>query len=264
MSLKLAALAASLWLTTVTCRPFATGNSSTILDGKLTFYPAPTNNGLETAVLVIPGGGYSHVSEAEASNSTTYLNAHGYDAWVLNYTVTSTENAPTPLYPVPLDEARAAVRYIRTQTDIRVSKLGIWGYSAGGHLAAVTVTEPKEVVDLDFGILAYPVISMDLSITHNGSRTNLLGDNPPSDLVARMSAENRVTDTTPPIFVYSSADDATVPVENTLRFISGMTARSRPYQTIIIPDGAHGIALALDDPQRDWSGELERFMTYSI
>ncbi|KAL4793216.1 Alpha/Beta hydrolase protein [Aspergillus venezuelensis] len=264
MRLRLAALAASIWLTTAFGRPFGTGNSNTSLDGKLTFHPAPINNGLETAVLVIPGGGYSHVSDAEASNSTTYLNARGYDAWVLNYTVTGTQGAPTPLYPLPLDEARAAVRYIRTQTDVPVAKLGIWGYSAGGHLAAVTVTESKDVVDLDFGILAYPVISMDLSITHNGSRTNLLGDNPSAELVARMSAENRVTGSTPPIFVYSSADDATVPVENTLRFISAMTSKSRPYQTIIIPDGKHGIALALDDPQRDWSGELDRFMTYSI
>ncbi|KAL4942041.1 Alpha/Beta hydrolase protein [Aspergillus oleicola] len=261
--MKLAAFAASLWLTTVACRPSST-NTASSLNTKLTYYPAPKNNGLETAVLVIPGGGYSHVSDAEASNSTTYLNARGYDAWVLNYTVTGTEGAPAPLYPVPMEEARAAVRYIRTQDEVPVNKLGIWGYSAGGHLAAITVTEPKPVVDLDFGILAYPVISMDLSITHNGSRTNLLGDNPSPELVAKMSAETRVTNSTPPIFIYSSADDATVPVENTLRFIGAMTGKSRPYQTLIIPDGEHGIALALDDPQRNWSNELDRFLTYSI
>jgi dipeptidyl aminopeptidase/acylaminoacyl peptidase len=79
-----------------------------------------------------------------------------------------------------------------------------------------------------------------------------------------MSAETRVTAETPPIFVYHSANDATVPVENTLRFISALTDKSRPYQALIIPDGAHGIALGLDDPQRNWSPELDRFLTYSI
>ncbi|KAL4861392.1 hypothetical protein BDV12DRAFT_204062 [Aspergillus spectabilis] len=228
---------------------------------KLAYYPAPDNNGLGVGVLVIPGGGYAHVSlDREGSNSTTYLNARGYDAWVLNYS--TAETAPTPLYPVPLDEALGAVRYIRTQKNVKVEKLGIWGYSAGGHLAAITVTNPA--ADLDFGILTYPVISMDATITHEGSRTNLLGNNPPMKLVEKMSAETRVTLETPPIFVYHSANDATVPVENTLRFISALTQKSRPYQALIIPDGAHGIALALDDPQRNWSPELDRFLTYSI
>lgn len=212
------------------------------------------------AVLVIPGGGYSHVSPQEASNSTTYLNARGYDAWVLNYTVTDT--APIPLYPAPQEEALAAAHYIRAQQKVKVNKLGIWGYSAGGHLAAVTVTNPN--AGLDFGILAYPVISMDLAITHNGSRANLLGDNPPDALVAKMSAEKRVTGETPPIFVYHSVNDATVPVENTLRFIGALAAKERPFQTLIIPDGDHGIGLAMDDPQRNWAPELDRFMAYSI
>lgn len=212
-------------------------------------------------MLVVPGGGYSFVSlDREGSNSTAYLNAKGYDAWVLNYSVAAT--APTPLYPMPLEEALGAVRYIRQQPEVKVDKLGIWGYSAGGHLAAVTVTNPA--ADLDFGILTYPVISLDSAITHEGSRTNLLGDNPSPELVERLSAENRVTSETPPIFVYHSANDATVPVENTLRFISALTEKSRPYQTLIIPDGEHGIALALDDPQRNWSSELDRFLTYSI
>lgn len=179
---------------------------------------------------------------------------------MLNYTVA--DIAPTPLYPVPLEEALAAARYIRTQKEVEVTKLGIWGYSAGGHLAAITVTNPDS--GLDFGILAYPVISMDLEITHNGSRTNLLGENPPRGLVERMSAENRVTEETPPIFVYHSADDATVPVENTLRFIGALAKKERPFQTLVIPDGAHGIGLAMDDPQRNWAPELDRFMQYSI
>jgi acetyl esterase/lipase len=225
----------------------------------LAYYPAPENNGLGVGVLVIPGGGYSHVSlEREGRNSTTYLNAKGYDAWVLNYSVATT--SPTPLHPVPLDEALGAVRYIRSLN--KAVKLGIWGYSAGGHLAAITVTNPG--AELDFGILTYPVISMDPAITHQGSRDNLIGTNPSPELVQSMSAENAVTDTTPPIFIYHSANDATVPVENSLRFLNAMTNHSRPYQALILPDGAHGIALALNDPKRNWSPELDRFMKYSI
>ncbi|KAL2824279.1 Alpha/Beta hydrolase protein [Aspergillus cavernicola] len=255
--MRVAAVAASLWLTMVAARPHDNGFEP----AKLAYYPAPENNGLGVGVLVVPGGGYSHVSlDREGRNSTTYLNAKGYDAWVLNYSVA--ETAPTPLYPVPLEEALGAIRYIRGQNKAKVEKLGIWGYSAGGHLAAITVTNPD--ADLDFGILTYPVISMDAAITHEGSRVNLLGDNPPRGLVERMSAENRVTSHTPPIFVYHSANDATVPVENTLRFVNALTVKSRPYQALILPDGAHGIALALDDPQRNWSSELDRFLTYSI
>ncbi|KAL5043636.1 hypothetical protein BDW71DRAFT_216166 [Aspergillus fruticulosus] len=254
------AVAASLYplLTMVAGRPH--GHPSFNIS-KLAYYPAPENNGLGVAVLVLPGGGYSHVSlDREGTNSTTYLNAKGYDAWVLDYS--TAETAPTPLYPVPLEEALGAVRYIRSQEQVKVDKLGIWGYSAGGHLAAVTVTNPE--ADLDFGILTYPVISMDAAITHNGSRTNLLGDNPPEKLVERMSAETRVTNKTPPIFIYHSANDATVPVENALRFIGALTEKSRPYQALILPDGEHGIALALDDPQRNWTPELDRFLAYSI
>jgi acetyl esterase/lipase len=226
---------------------------------KLAYYPAPENNGLGVGVLVVPGGGYSHVSlEREGRNSTTYLNAAGYDAWVLNYSVATT--APTPLYPAPLNEALGAVAHIRALGA--VAKLGIWGYSAGGHLAAVTLTNPA--ADLDFGVLTYPVLSMDAAITHPGSRANLLGDDPPPALVERMSAERQVTGQTPPVFVYHSANDATVPVENTLRFLEAMTNHSRPYQALILPDGAHGIALALDDPKRNWSPELDRFLKYSI
>lgn len=226
---------------------------------KLAFYPAPKNNCRGIGVLVVPGGGYNHVSlEREGSNSTLYLNANGYDAWVLDYSTATT--APTPLYPVPQEEALGAVRYIRDLDKVR--KLGIWGYSAGGHLAAVTVTNPE--ADLDFGILTYPVITMDPAYTHEGSRTKLLGDNPSPELVELMSAEKTVTATTPPIFVFHSANDATVPVKNSLLFVEALAAKGRPFQTLILPDGAHGLALALNDPVRNWTPELDRWMKYSI
>ncbi|KAL5333690.1 Alpha/Beta hydrolase protein [Aspergillus crustosus] len=228
---------------------------------KLAHYPAAENNGLGIDILVLPGGGYEYVSlDREGTNSTLYLNEKGYDAWVLDYS--TAETAPTPLYPRPLDEALGAVRYIRKQNKGKVPKLGIWGYSAGGHLAAVTLTNPA--ADLDFGILAYPVISLDASVTHEGSRTNLIGENPSPKLVEKLSAENRVTAETPPVFIYHSVNDATVPVENALRFIGALNKNSIPFHALIIPDAGHGIALGLDDPKHDWTSELDRFLTYSV
>lgn len=232
---------------------------SSFNSSSLAFYPAPENNGRGIGVLVIPGGGYSIVSlEREGANSTLYLNAAGFDAWVLNYSTSST--APTPLYPVPQNEALAAVRYIRSLD--KVEKLGIWGYSAGGHLAAVTATNPD--ADLDFGILTYPVITMDSAYTHAGSRSNLLGSDPSPELVEAMSAEKLVSEVTPPMFLFHSANDATVPVENTLLFVQAMSKHRRPFQVSILPDGQHGAALALNDPIRNWTPELDRWMKYSI
>lgn len=210
-------------------------------------------------MLVLPGGGYGHVSlDKEGRNSTTYLNDRGYDAWVLNYSTSA--DTPTPLYPIPQDEAVAAVRYIRGLS--RVKRLGIWGYSAGGHLAAVTVTNPD--IKLDFGILAYPVITMKENITHAGSRTNLLGDDPSPELVEKMSAENSVSDSTPPIFLFHTANDPTVSVANSLLFINAMTTHQRPYSALILPKGNHGVGLAFDDPVLNWTAELDRWMKYSI
>lgn len=215
-------------------------------------------------MLVVPGGGYAYVSlDREGANTTAYLNDHGYDAWVLNYSTSDT--APTPLYPAPLDEALAAVREIRSQKHNHkqpLHKLGIWGFSAGGHLAAMTVTNPE--ADLDFGILSYPVITMDPEFAHPGSRTNLIGDDASPELQHKMSAENAVTALTPPIFLFHTANDATVPVENALLFSKAMAAHKRPFQSLILPDGYHGLVLALDDPVRNWTPELERWMKYSI
>ncbi|KAH7024649.1 Alpha/Beta hydrolase protein [Microdochium trichocladiopsis] len=237
--------------------PVALANRQVLEEGQLTFHPATEPNGV--GILVVPGGGYSGVSlDYEGANTTAYLNARGYDAWVLNYSTAAT--APTPLYPKPQKEALAAVAQIRSEN--RVSKLGIWGYSAGGHLSAMTLTEPG--VALDFGILAYPVITMDPDFTHAGSRRYLIGENPSLELQVATSAETRVTPQTPRTFIFHTANDPVVPVENTLWFVSALAANKVPFQSLVLPDGNHGIALALADPERNWTPELERWMKYSI
>ncbi len=240
----------------------------------LQFFPSDKPN--KTGVLVAPGGGYGFVAlDHEGNQVARWLNARGFDAWVLDYTVASPET-PAPIYPKPQNEALEAIRQIRVQN--RVSKLGMWGFSAGGHLTAITLTNPE--AKLDFGVLAYPVISMEPGITHAGSRANLLGDSreitsavagafvrsnlignaPDPELLRSMSAQNRVSLSTPPVFLFHTANDPLVPVQNSLLFASEMAAHRRPFETLILPDGPHGIGLALNNASLTWTGELERWL----
>ncbi|PSN71051.1 endo-1,4-beta-xylanase B [Corynespora cassiicola Philippines] len=223
----------------------------------LTYFPSSNPNG--NGVLVTPGGGYAGIAfDLEGIQPASWLNERGYDAWVLDYVTIS--NMSGPIYPVPQNQALEAVKQIRALN--KVSKLGIWGFSAGGHLSAVTVTNSE--ADLDFAILSYPVITMDPTYTHAGSRTNLIGNNPSPELQYNMSAENRVTNSTPPVFLFHTANDPAVPVQNTLLFANAMASHGRPFQTLILPDGRHGLGLALSDPVRSWTTELDRWLKYSI
>ncbi|KAH6659208.1 Alpha/Beta hydrolase protein [Truncatella angustata] len=221
---------------------------------KLTYYPAQASpNG--TGVLVVPGGGYGYVSlEKEGISPAAWLNERGFDAWTLEYTTTDTD-AP-PIYPKPMNEALDAVRQIRREG--RVAKLGIWGWSAGGHLAAITITNAE--AQLDFAILAYPVISMEPETTHLGSLHNLLGHDAGAGLRKSMSAENRVSQHTPPVFIFHTGNDAAVPVMNALLFASALASHGCAFQILVLPDGPHGIGLALDDPKLSWTGELDRWL----
>ncbi|OTA95820.1 hypothetical protein M434DRAFT_393463 [Hypoxylon sp. CO27-5] len=227
-----------------------------ILELKLDFYPAP--NPGRTGVLVLPGGGYEFISmDNEGVEPAQWLNSHNIDAWVLSYT-TAGESNPAPIFPAPQREALEAVRRIRASGS--VDKLGIWGFSAGGHLAAVTVTDPS--AELDFAVLAYPVISMAAETTHEGSRRNLIGDGceAGSDAENAMCAEKRVNENTPPTFLFHTANDDVVPVQNALGFAAAMAKYGRPFQILVLPDGPHGVGLALGDARLCWMGELERWL----
>ncbi|CCT75311.1 related to protein MCH2 (monocarboxylate permease homolog) [Fusarium fujikuroi IMI 58289] len=211
---------------------------------KLTAFLVANSTG--TGVLICPGGGYSHVSIVkEGYKPAAYLNELGIDAWVLDYTTTL--NATAPIYPKPENEVFAALKKIRHENP-KIDKLGIWGFSAGGHLASTTLTNPN--AGLDFGILAYPVITLEGNYTHAGSRDNLVGPNATAEELHDLSAQNLVSDTTPPTFLFHTFDDQAVPVQNTLMFAEAMAAHKRKAQVLILPDGPHGLGLALDDPPR--------------
>lgn len=232
-----------------------------ILEGGARLTPFLLPQPAKVGVLVLPGGGYQGLASGhEGTDIVAWLNQKGYDAWMLEYTTATT--ATPPLFPKPQMDALAAVRAVRGLR--RVQKLGIWGFSAGGHLAATTLTNPDTLLSeakLDFGILAYPVISMEPGMTHGGSRGNLIGNNPDAALQKSLSAQNRVSLDTPPIFLFHTTDDAVVEVENALVFASALAAHRISFELHVYEKGPHGVGLAQGDPAlRTWPERLETWL----
>jgi acetyl esterase/lipase len=225
---------------------------------KLTLYPVPARAS-GTAVVVCPGGGYRTLaSDHEGRQVAEWLNTLGVSAFVLQYRV-----GPRYRYPAPLDDAQRALRLVRSRArewGVDPGRVGILGFSAGGHLASTTGThiddghplslDPVEHVSShpDFMILAYPVISFTAPFTHSGSRQSLLGDTPDPKLVQDLSSELHVTSRTPPTFLFHTADDAAVPVENSLSFCQALHAAQVPVELHVFPKGSHGVGLAPHDP----------------
>jgi acetyl esterase/lipase len=242
-----------------------------------TLFPFPCASSTGQSVLILPGGGYGFLAvDHEGEQIARWLNARGFDAWVLHYSVVGDNLAP-PLGFAPLEDALTALAHIRKGEVIGLRRLpgshvhgigpvgakppasvGVWGFSAGGHLAAMLATHPE--AELDFTVLAYPVISMESGVTHGGSRRNLLGEHPDAHLEREFSAQLRVSPQTPPTFLFHTANDEAVPVQNSLLFASALAQHGVPFEILVLPDGPHGIGLSLDDPKLNWSGELERWL----
>lgn len=242
-----------------------------------TLVPFPCASSTGQSVLVLPGGGYGFLAaDHEGEQVARWLNARGFDAWVLHYSVVGDNLAP-PLGLRPLEDALAALALVRKGEVIGLRQIpgshahgigpvgakppasvGVCGFSAGGHLAAMLATHPE--ANLDFAVLAYPVVSMETGVTHGGSRFNLLGPNPKKGALAAFSAHLRVSPQTPPTFLFHTANDDGVPVQNSLLFASALAHHRVPFELLILPDGPHGIGLALDNPQLNWSGELQRWL----
>ncbi len=222
----------------------------------LTPYPAKTPNG--TAVVVCPGGGYRGLSmEKEGSDIARWLNSLGISAFVLKYRL-----GPTYHHPVMIHDAQRAIRTVRShaaELHVQPDRIGIWGFSAGGHLASTAAThfdagdaKAADQIDRagsrpDFAILSYPVISLDSEYVHKGSRTNLLGEQYDPALAAELSNDERVTPQTPPTFLFHTTADATVPVENSVRFYLALRKAGVPAELHIFENGPHGVGLAPTD-----------------
>jgi acetyl esterase/lipase len=221
------------------------------------FMPKP-GKAVGTGVVVCPGGGYQMLAmEKEGYEPARWLNSLGIAAFVLKYRL-----GPRYHYPAETDDGLRAVRYVRDHAsdyDIKPSRIGIWGFSAGGHLASFVGThfdsgkpsasDPIDRVSSrpDFIILAYPVIALDTPYAHEGSLRNLLGDHPDPKLVRYVSNELHVTPRTPPTFLFTTDSDTTVPDENSILFYLAMRKNHVPGEMHVFEPGHHGVGLASTD-----------------
>lgn len=227
----------------------------------------PKEKATGTAVLICPGGGYTALAFGHEGNAiAAWLNNNGIAGIILKYRLPS-DLIMKDKSIGPLQDAQEAMRIIRRNAaawNIDPKKVGVIGFSAGGHLASTLSTHYAEkVYDVtdtisarpDFSILVYPVITMDASFTHEGSRRNLLGDNPSEEAIKRFSNELQVNENTPPAFMVHSADDKTVPVKNSIVYFEGLVKYSIPSELHIFQKGGHGYGLAGGrDTQSAWPG----------
>lgn len=227
---------------------------SMVTEPVLYVYPAENPNG--TTIVLCPGGGYAGVAiEHEGKAWSDMLNDNGITLAVLKYRM------PNGNYNVPYEDAMRALEIIHLNADqwgVDPQKIGIAGASAGGHLASTVATHSigNEYAP-DFQVLLYPVITMDESFTHLGSRENLLGKNPPEDLVRNYCNELQVTDKTPSAFIAVSGDDTVVPVKNSIEYFNALNLNNVPAALFIYPTGGHGWGYNPQFIHNDaWTSEL--------
>ena len=223
-----------------------------------------------TAVIICPGGGYhALMAKREGSDVAKVFNELGVAAFVLKYRLPNDEFQEQK-YIAPLQDAQQAIKTIREGSEewgIDPDKIGIMGFSAGGHLAATAGTQfnapaianpYKTSLRPDFMVLIYPVISFTDSIGHLGSRTFLLGEAPSQDQIIRFSHEYQVKDNTPPAFITHGADDSVVPVANSVEFYRALLQHKISAEMHIYAKGEHGY---LQTPLfEEWFGRVRNWM----
>lgn len=220
----------------------------------------PAANPTKSAVVIAPGGGYEHLSVVhEGSDVAAWLNAHGVAAFQLRYRI-----GPKYHNPIELGDAQRAIRLVRANAatyGIAPDHIGMWGFSAGGHLTAsagtmfdagnAAATDPieRESSRPDFLILCYPVITMQDPYAHRGSRTFLLGNAPAQAEMDAMSPELHVTAQTPPVFLFSTTDDHTVPIMNSVMIYSALVKAGVSVEMHLFQHGGHGSGLGVGNAQ---------------
>ena len=242
--------------TEVSKRPIIKGwiPGEEIPEATLTIYPASKPNG--QAIIACPGGGYSGVAAThEGHDMAAWFNAQGITYAVLYYRM------PYGKHEVPLSDAHRAIRFMRKHADRwAIRQLGIMGSSAGGHLASTAATHFTTETRPDFQILFYPVVTMSEN-THQGSKDNLLGKNPGSDLIKLYSNETQVTSQTPPAFIMHSSDDTVVPVDNSINYYMAMVKKGVSASMHLYPIGGHGWGYNENFTyKRQWQEELEKWL----
>lgn len=244
--------------------------SSVILPTLTKFSPGKPNG---MSVIICPGGGYGRLAiDHEGVEVAKAFNQIGVTAFVLKYRLPN-DSIMTDKTKGPLQDAQEAIRMIRKQAaawGLNPAKIGIMGFSAGGHLAATAATHFNVMADAaakdttsvrpDFAILIYPVISFDDSITHKGSKTNLLGKDPTAEQTKLFSNELQVTKNSPPAFLVHAGDDGTVPVENSIRYYQACIKNKVPAELHVYPKGGHGFGLNNKTTADKWFDRLINWM----
>ncbi|MEO8171681.1 MAG: alpha/beta hydrolase [Sediminibacterium sp.] len=227
------------------------------------YYPSKNPSLKKTVILICPGGGYQHLAwEKEGVLPAKFFNDNGIDAFVLRYRLNNAKQEGHR-YPDQYNDVTTAIRIIRSRANewhIDPAKTGVMGFSAGGHLASMAATihqkgdpsaiDPLQRIDTrpSFAILMYPVITMDTTFAHRGSRNMLLGNTPTEEMVNALSTEKRVSSVTPPVFLVHARDDKTVPLLNSVVFYEALKKKKIPASMFTYDHGGHGFGMAIADP----------------
>lgn len=251
--------------------PGALGTSSKDIPTMTLYLPARDKRS-GTAILVCPGGGYGALALGhEGKEIADWLVERGIAAFVLEYRL-----GPRYRFPIPLQDAQRGLRLIRARAKewgLDPSRVGIWGFSAGGHLASTVSTrfdegkrEAEETVERfssrpDFAILCYPVIRMTGPYAHQGSRRNLLGENPEDKLIASLNNDTQVGKTTPPTFLFHTKADKPVPYQNSQLYYDALVKAGVPARLELYEGGPHGVGLGKKHPEvKGWPNKLESWL----
>lgn len=246
---------------------------SEISNPRIDCYVVKGEKSTNSAVVIFPGGGYGVVAAGhEGEDVAKWFNSLGISAFVVKYRLPS-DRIMSDKSVGPLQDAQEAMRIVRRNAEkwnINSNQIGVMGFSAGGHLASTISTHYNEsvynVIDAvgarpDFSLLIYPVVSMNIVITHEGSRINLLGNNPSEEQVKRFSNELQVDGNTPPAFMVHSMDDNVVPVENSINYAMAMKEYGVDCELHIYQHGGHGYGMGRStDTESTWTIACEKWL----
>lgn len=238
MNFRQLAICAAASVSVIAASEAVSAEPKTFQNPEMTLFLAPDSIADGRSVVILPGGGYSHVAiNHEGFDWAPFFNSRGISCAVVNYRMPKGDRS------IPVGDAEAAIKLMKDSAEVwhlDPSKVGIMGSSAGGHLASTVATHAAPELRPAFQILFYPVISLEQGITHKGSRDNFLGPEPSEELVREFSNYYQVDSLTPRAFIILSADDRAVPCRNGVGYFEALRAEDIPASLHVFPTGGHG------------------------
>jgi acetyl esterase/lipase len=218
-------------------------------------------------IIICPGGGYVRLAiDKEGLEIAKWFNDRGFVTAILKYRMPTTmpATAPSDQKPMPIADVVRAVALVReraSQWRIDPNKIGVIGFSAGGHVASSAITQFTDASERpDFAILMYPVVSMKQDLAHPGSRRALVGESPTNEMIERFSNELHVRNQTPPTFIVHARDDKTVKVQNSVELAEGMQRAGVVHELLLLGSGGHGFGLAVGAPAGVWTSKCQEWL----